>query len=79
MPIHDWTRVDAGLFHAFHHGWVTILSHALNAGVLPGMGAASDSASRTATVLNRPENVHYQRQPARNCGLTTQSPGQRFW
>jgi hypothetical protein len=36
MPIHDWTRVDAGLFHAFHHDWVTILSHALNAGVLPG-------------------------------------------
>jgi hypothetical protein len=35
MPIHDWTRVDAGLFHAFHHDWVTILSHALNAGVLP--------------------------------------------
>ena len=25
MPIHDWTRVDAGLFHAFHHDWVTIL------------------------------------------------------
>lgn len=36
MPIHDWTRVDAGLFHAFHHDWITILSHALNAGVLPG-------------------------------------------
>ena len=35
MPIHDWTRVDAGLFHAFHHDWVTI-SRALNAGVLPG-------------------------------------------
>ena len=35
MPIHDWTRVDAGLFHAFHHGWITNLSRALNAGVLP--------------------------------------------
>ncbi len=35
MPIHDWTRVDAGLFHAFHHQWVTVLSRALNAGVLP--------------------------------------------
>ena len=35
MPIHDWTRVDAGLFHAFHHDWVTVLSRALNAGVLP--------------------------------------------
>jgi hypothetical protein len=35
MPIHDWTRVDAGLFHAFHHDWVTILARALNSGVLP--------------------------------------------
>ncbi len=35
MPIHDWTRVDAGLFHAFHHNWITSLSRALNAGVLP--------------------------------------------
>lgn len=35
MPIHDWTRVDAGLFHAFHHSWITALSAALNGGVLP--------------------------------------------
>ena len=35
MPIHDWTRVDAGLFHAFHVGWIPTLSRALNAGVLP--------------------------------------------
>jgi hypothetical protein len=35
MPIHDWTRVDAGLFHDFHQGWTTALSSALNAGVLP--------------------------------------------
>jgi hypothetical protein len=35
MPIHDWTRVDAGLFHDFHQRWSVILSNALNAGVLP--------------------------------------------
>lgn len=35
MPIHDWTRVDAGLFHAFHHDWISNLSRALNNGVLP--------------------------------------------
>jgi Protein of unknown function (DUF4058) len=34
MPIYDWTRVDAGLFHAFHLSWVAVLSRALNAGVL---------------------------------------------
>ena len=35
MPIHDWTRVDAGIFHAFHHGWITEISRALNRGLLP--------------------------------------------
>jgi hypothetical protein len=35
MPIHDWTRVDAGLFHAFRQGWISALSNALNTGGLP--------------------------------------------
>jgi hypothetical protein len=35
MPVHDWTRVDAGLFHHFHHRWIDSLTDALNAGVLP--------------------------------------------
>jgi hypothetical protein len=35
MPVHDWTRVDAELFHHFHQGWTIELSNALNAGTLP--------------------------------------------
>ena len=35
MPIHDWTRVDSGLFHDFHQSWTVALRDALNAGVLP--------------------------------------------
>jgi hypothetical protein len=35
MPIHDWTRVPAGIFHDFHHEWIATIKHALNAGVLP--------------------------------------------
>ena len=35
MPIHDWTRVDAGLFHHFHQEWATSLCNALNTGTLP--------------------------------------------
>jgi hypothetical protein len=35
MPVHDWTRVDAGLFHHFHHRWIDSLSDALNSGCLP--------------------------------------------
>lgn len=35
MPVHDWTEVDAGLFHAFHHRWIDALCDALNGGALP--------------------------------------------
>jgi hypothetical protein len=23
-PVHDWTRVDAGIFHDFHHAWIEV-------------------------------------------------------
>lgn len=35
MPIHDWSRVEAGIFHHFHQGWTMEISNALNGGVLP--------------------------------------------
>jgi hypothetical protein len=35
MPIHDWTRVEAGTFHAFHFFWIGTLCHRLNHGGLP--------------------------------------------
>jgi hypothetical protein len=35
MPVHDWTLVDAGLFHDFHQAWIISLRNALNRGVLP--------------------------------------------
>jgi len=35
MPIHDWTRVDAGIFHDFHHESISTIKRALNAGLLP--------------------------------------------
>lgn len=35
MPVHDWTRVDAGIFHGFHVAWIPQLMTALNAGLLP--------------------------------------------
>jgi hypothetical protein len=35
MPVHDWTRVQAGIFHAFHHDWITEIARALNRGLLP--------------------------------------------
>ena len=35
MPVHDWTRVDAGIFHHFHLGWLDDITRALNRGLLP--------------------------------------------
>ena len=36
MPMHDWTKVEAGIFQAFHHQWISEISRALNQGLLPG-------------------------------------------
>jgi hypothetical protein len=35
MPIHDWKRVDVGIFHDFHHAWIEEMKRALNRGILP--------------------------------------------
>lgn len=35
MPVHDWTRVEAGIFHDFHHEWISTIRRALNDGLLP--------------------------------------------
>lgn len=35
MPMHDWTKVEAGIYHAFHHEWISEISRALNRSLLP--------------------------------------------
>lgn len=35
MPVHDWTRVEAGIYHAFHTAWAGEIQKALNGGILP--------------------------------------------
>ena len=43
MAIHDWTRVDAGLFDDSHQDWTIELGRLLNAGRLPpGYAALTD-------------------------------------
>ncbi len=46
MPIHDWSRVPAGLFHDFHQSWSIRIKDALNAGRLP-RGVAALVEQRT--------------------------------
>ena len=35
MSVHDWTRVEAGIFHDFHTVWIAEIRSALNEGLLP--------------------------------------------
>jgi hypothetical protein len=35
MPMHDWTTVEAGIFHDFHHEWISEIKRSLNRGLLP--------------------------------------------
>jgi Protein of unknown function (DUF4058) len=35
MPVHNWTRVSAGIFHHFHLEWIAAISRSLNSGLLP--------------------------------------------
>ncbi len=35
MPIHDWTRAQAGDLHHFHYFWIAAIGNALNGGLLP--------------------------------------------
>ena len=35
MAVHDWTRVEAGIFHAFHCDWISQIQTTLNGGLLP--------------------------------------------
>ncbi|MBI4601592.1 MAG: DUF4058 family protein [Planctomycetes bacterium] len=50
MPIHDWTRVSVGEFHAFHNSWLAHLQEALNSGILPdGCYALAEQRARDVT------------------------------
>ena len=35
MPIHDWTRLDGGIFHHFHQRWISAITDVLNQRLLP--------------------------------------------
>lgn len=46
MPVHDWTRVDDGVFHHFHLLWIAEIARVLNGGLLPqGLYALADQVA----------------------------------
>jgi hypothetical protein len=50
MPMHDWTRVQAGTYHNFHLLWIGNLTNRLNAGLLP-----PDFFAMAEQIIGRPE------------------------
>lgn len=59
MPIHDWTRVDAGLFHDFHQDWTVELTRSLNAGRLPPRYVALIDHREEGQILTNPPHARF--------------------
>ena len=50
MPMHDWSRVQSGVYNNFHYRWIAAIMDRLNAGLLPkGMIAMAEQ------IIGRPE------------------------
>src|ERR1044071_2232336 len=76
MPVHDWSRVDANVFHHFHQRWTIAICDALNAGLLPS-GYSALVEQRAGGLA--PDVLTLERQsppggPARSGGLLTATP-----
>jgi hypothetical protein len=74
MPVHDWTKVDAGIFHSFHNFWIVELIRRLNGGLLPdGYYALSEQVSAApipdVLTLNVPELGAGAGPPSRERGI----------
>ena len=72
MPIHDWTRVGAGIFHDFHQAWIIELRNALNGGALPaGFFAMADQIvdGPIPDVITLQQRNRQSAPPTRNGGL----------
>jgi hypothetical protein len=80
MPIHDWTRVEAGTFHHFHQSWTIAITNALNTGGLPeGFFAMADQILSgpipdVVTLKRRPKG----RAPSSRGGVAVAAPKARI-
>jgi len=80
MPVHDWTRVSAGVFHAFHVSWIGELQKALNSGILPEgyYALAEQVAGRTGpdvlTLETRGSGMTGTASPSRGGTAVKQTP-----
>lgn len=87
MPVHDWTKIPAGIFHDFHHAWISEVARTLNAGVLPGeyyalreqqaAGFGPDILTLQGLTPARPE-VEPRKGNGSTTGLLVAPPSARF-
>jgi hypothetical protein len=61
MPLHDWTRVDDGVFHHFHLSWIAELARVLNGGLLP---AGYDALGEQVAGGGNPDVLTLHAEPA---------------
>jgi Protein of unknown function (DUF4058) len=85
MPIHDWKRVDAGVFHHFHLSWIAEIARFLNRGQLPrGYYALAEQISGDfepdVLTLKRPVDASLaaESEPAGGVALAEAPPKVRF-
>ncbi len=77
MSVHDWTRVEPGIFHHFHNEWMTSICNALNEGLLPeGFYALIEqhAGGYIADVLTLQHDAGYSPPPASGAMAVAQAP-----
>jgi len=62
MPMHNWKKVRAGIYHAFHHGWIHEIARSLNQALpkeyyaLPGQTTAGFGPDVLTLQGSRPDD-----------------------
>jgi hypothetical protein len=77
MPMHDWSRVDANVYHHFHQFWTTEICRTLNNGLLPpGYSALVEqhAGSPQPDVLTLERRSSRSQKPARPRGGVMAAP-----
>ena len=81
MPIHDWSKVPANVFHSFHTSWITFISGALNRGLLPQgfiSRAEQHMGEGIADVLTLRREALEEPTPSRGVALAERRPATTY-
>ena len=80
MPVHDWTRVNAGVFHDFHYSWVLEIKRVLKRDLLPpeyyvmAEQVGGDVGTPDVLTLQTSDSPQEQNGPLTGTSTLTESP-----